>query len=70
LEAYISLTSAVGRTLKGYSREQQMAVEGMAGLERLSRVFGSADSIISTLRDFCNDEVSQYVPSEWRYTNL
>lgn len=59
LEAYVSLTSPVGRTLKGYTKEEQMAVEGLAGLERLSRVYGSADHIISTLEDFCNDEVRE-----------
>ncbi|RAL61988.1 hypothetical protein DID88_002477 [Monilinia fructigena] len=55
LEAYISLTSTVGRTLKGYTKEQQQSVEGMAGLISLCKVFGSADHIISTLESLNND---------------
>ncbi|ESZ96772.1 hypothetical protein SBOR_2842 [Sclerotinia borealis F-4128] len=56
LEAYISLTSTVGRTLKGYTKEQQQSVEGMAGLISLCKVFGSADHIVSTLESFGNEE--------------
>ncbi|KAA8566264.1 hypothetical protein EYC84_008864 [Monilinia fructicola] len=56
LEAYISLTSTVGRTLKGYTKEQQQSVEGMAGLISLCKVFGSADHIISTLETLNNDK--------------
>ena len=58
LEAYISLTSTVGRTLKGYTKEQQQSVEGMAGLVSLCKVFGSADHIVSTLESLSNETVS------------
>lgn len=60
LEAYISLTSTVGRTLKGYTKEQQQSVEGMAGIVSLCKVFGSADHIISTLESLGNDSVSVF----------
>ncbi|APA14121.1 hypothetical protein sscle_12g088910 [Sclerotinia sclerotiorum 1980 UF-70] len=49
LDAYISLTSTVGRIATGATKEQQRSVEGMAGLISLCKVFGSADHIISTL---------------------
>ncbi|ATZ47313.1 hypothetical protein BCIN_02g06050 [Botrytis cinerea B05.10] len=55
LDAYISLTSTVGRIATGATKEQQRSVEGMAGLVSLCKVFGSADHIISTLEFFSNE---------------
>ncbi|CAK7565819.1 MAG: hypothetical protein SEPTF4163_003746 [Sporothrix epigloea] len=56
LEAYASMTSAVGRTLHGVTKEQLAVLQGTGGLEVLCRVFGSADHIISTLREWANEE--------------
>ncbi|CAK7236135.1 hypothetical protein SBRCBS47491_009533 [Sporothrix bragantina] len=56
LETYASMTSAVGRTLHGVTKEQLAALEGTGGLEALCRVFGSADHIINTLREWANEE--------------
>jgi hypothetical protein len=58
LDAYQAITSTVGRTLHGVTREQQAALEGTGGLESLCKVYGSADHIISTLHDWSNDIVS------------
>lgn len=58
LEAYQSLTSTVGRTLHGMTKEERAAVEGVGGLESLCKVFGSADYIISMLQEWINEEVS------------
>jgi hypothetical protein len=64
LEAYQSLTSTVGRTLHGVTKEQLAALEGTGALETLCKVFGSADHIVNTLRDWSNEEVSQPVPAD------
>ncbi|CAK7205622.1 hypothetical protein SEUCBS139899_008400 [Sporothrix eucalyptigena] len=56
LETYASMTSAVGRTLHGVTKEQLAALEGTGGLEALCRVFGSADHIVNTLREWANEE--------------
>ncbi|KAL1899167.1 hypothetical protein Sste5346_003089 [Sporothrix stenoceras] len=56
LETYASMTSAVGRTLHGVTKEQLATLEGTGGLEALCRVFGSADHLINTLREWANEE--------------
>ncbi|KAH6615625.1 TIP-1 family-domain-containing protein [Chaetomium sp. MPI-SDFR-AT-0129] len=55
LEAYLSITSTVGRAF-GVSKEQLAALEGTGALETLCKVYGSADHIVNTLRDWSNDE--------------
>lgn len=57
LEAYYSMTSAVGRTLHGVTKEQLAELEGTGALETLCKVIGSADHIINSLRDWSNEEV-------------
>lgn len=64
LDAYQAITSTVGRTLHGVTKEQQAALEGTGGLESLCKVYGSADHVISTLYDWSNDLVS-YIPSPY-----
>ncbi|KAF6825531.1 rint-1 family protein [Colletotrichum plurivorum] len=56
LEAYQALTSTVGRTLHGVTKEQLAALEGTGGLESLCKVFGSADHVVNTLKDWGNEE--------------
>ncbi|KAF4630599.1 hypothetical protein G7Y89_g7538 [Cudoniella acicularis] len=56
LEVYMSITTTVGRTLHGISKEEQAKLEGIGGLESLCRVFGSADHIITMLKEWTNDE--------------
>ena len=60
LEAYQSLTSTVGRTLHGVTKEQLAALEGTGALETLCKVFGSSDHVVNTLRTWSNEEVSSY----------
>jgi hypothetical protein len=57
LEAYYAMTSTVGRTLHGITRDQLAAVEGTRGLETLCKVFGSADHVVGTLKEWSNEEV-------------
>jgi hypothetical protein len=59
LEAYQAITSTIGRTLHGASKEQLAALEGTGALETLCKVCGSADHIVSTLTDWSNEEVSE-----------
>ena len=63
LDAYLSITSTVGRTLHGVTKEQQAALEGTGGLESLCKVFGSAEYIIITLQEWSYDEVRISWPS-------
>ena len=65
LERYQGLTSAVGRTLHGGTKEELAALEGTGALETLCRVFGSADHVISTLKDWSNEEVHPHPESRY-----
>ncbi|KKK13580.1 hypothetical protein P175DRAFT_0435452 [Aspergillus ochraceoroseus IBT 24754] len=53
LEAYLTMTSAIGRTVQG--ADGQASVEGLAGLERLCRVFGSAEYLEKKMEDWSNE---------------
>lgn len=53
LEAYLAMTSTLGRTVQG--ADGQASVEGVAGLERLCRVFGSAEYLEKKMEDWSNE---------------
>lgn len=55
LEAYITMTSTLARTVHGISREDQAELQGVKGLDRLCRVFGSADYLERAMRDWSDD---------------
>lgn len=55
LEAYLTRTSAVARTVHGVSREDQAELAGVKGLDRLCRVFGSADYLEKAMEDWSDD---------------
>ena len=55
LEAYLTLTTGVGRTVSGISREDQDELKGVKGLDRLCRVYGSADYLERAMRDWSDD---------------
>lgn len=57
LEAYQSITSTLGRTLHGASKEQLAALEGVGALEALCKVVGSADHVANTLIEWSDEEV-------------
>lgn len=57
LEAYSAITSTLGRTLHGVTKEQLAAMEGTGALETLCKVLGSTDHIITTLEIWSNEEV-------------
>ncbi|KAL9948736.1 hypothetical protein D7B24_008049 [Verticillium nonalfalfae] len=56
LEAYQSITSTVGRTLHGVTKEQLAALEGTGALETLCKVYGSSDHVVNTLKDWSNED--------------
>ncbi|KFG82286.1 RINT-1 family protein [Metarhizium anisopliae] len=56
LEAYQSITSTLGRTLHGASKEQLAALEGIGALETLCKVIGSSDHIANTLIEWSDEE--------------
>lgn len=58
LEAYQAITSTLGRTLHGVTKEQQVALEGTGALETLCKVVGSADHVSNTLSEWSDEEVS------------
>lgn len=55
LEAYLNLTSSIARTVQGVSKEDQAEVQGLGGLERLCRVYGSSEFLEKKMRDWSDD---------------
>ncbi|KAF2200617.1 RINT-1 family protein-like protein [Delitschia confertaspora ATCC 74209] len=55
LEAYVSMTSTLGRTVQGISKEQQEKLLGLEGLETLCKTYGSADYLEKAMRDWSDD---------------
>ena len=55
LEAYLARTSSIARTVQGVSRETQAELQGLSGLERLCRVYGSAEYLEKKMRDWSDD---------------
>ncbi|KAI9872535.1 MAG: hypothetical protein M1830_001510, partial [Pleopsidium flavum] len=55
LEAYLTMTSSIARTMQGVSKEDQANLQGVAGLERLCRVYGSAEYLEKKMRDWSDD---------------
>jgi len=58
LDTYYTITSTLGRTLHGVTKEQAAALEGTGAFETLCKVLGSSDHIVNTLKDWSNEEVS------------
>ncbi|MCJ1398688.1 hypothetical protein MMC11_001889 [Xylographa trunciseda] len=55
LEAYLTLNSSVARAVQGVSKEEQAQLEGLGGLDRLCRVYGSAEYLEKKMRDWSDD---------------
>lgn len=54
LEAYLAMTSTIGRTVQG-TAGVQANIEGVAGLERLCRIYGSAEYLERKMQDWSDD---------------
>jgi hypothetical protein len=57
LEAYLTKTTALGRTIGAVSKEEQVKLLGVEGLERLCKTYGSADYLERAMRDWSDDVV-------------
>lgn len=55
LEAYMTMTSSLGRRMQGVSKEDQSELYGVKGLDHLCRVFGSAEYLERAMRDWSDD---------------
>jgi len=58
LDAYQTITSPLARKLHGVTKEQQAELEGIGGLDRLCRVYASAEHVNTTLKEWSNQDVS------------
>lgn len=56
LEVYQSITSTLGRTLHGATKEQMVALEGTGALETLCKVIGSSDHVANCLNEWSDEE--------------
>ena len=59
LEAYLTMTTSLGRAVGGVTKEEQEKLLGMEGLERLCKTYGSADYLERAMRDWSDDVVSR-----------
>lgn len=57
LEAYLTLTTSLGRAMGGVTKEEQEKLLGVQGLERLCKTYGSADYLERAMRDWSDDVV-------------
>ncbi|GAM83226.1 hypothetical protein ANO11243_012120 [Dothideomycetidae sp. 11243] len=55
LEAYLTRTSTVGRTVHGVAPGDNADVSGVKGLDRVCRVFGSAEYLEKAMKDWSED---------------
>ncbi|KAH3992878.1 hypothetical protein HBI56_199250 [Parastagonospora nodorum] len=55
LEAYLTMTTALGRAMGGVTKEEQERLLGVEGLERLCKTYGSADYLQRAMRDWSDD---------------
>lgn len=55
LEAYLTMTSSIGRRMQGVSKDDQTELHGVKGLDHLCRVFGSAEYLERAMRDWSDD---------------
>ncbi|KAF2747498.1 RINT-1 family protein-like protein [Sporormia fimetaria CBS 119925] len=55
LEAYLAMTTTIGRAVGGISKEEQDKLLGIEGLERLCKTYGSADYLEKAMRDWSDD---------------
>lgn len=71
LEAYLARTSTIARTVHGVSREDQTELQGVKGLDRLCRVFGSSEYLERAMRDWSDDVffLELWEDLQWRAKN-
>ncbi|KAF2011714.1 RINT-1 family protein-like protein [Aaosphaeria arxii CBS 175.79] len=55
LDAYLRMTTSIGRAVGGITKEEQDKLLGVEGLERLCKTYGSADYLERAMRDWSDD---------------
>ena len=55
LSKYQASTSSIGRTIQGDSKETIAELSGLGGIERLCRIYGSAEYLEKKMRDWSDD---------------
>lgn len=70
LEAYLAATSTVIRAVQGVSKEDIAGVQGVSGLERLCRVYGSAEYLEKAMADWSDDIVRPVFRFPWLFNLL
>ncbi|KAH7138103.1 RINT-1 family protein-like protein [Dendryphion nanum] len=55
LDAYLRMTTSIGRAVGGVTKEEQEKLLGLEGLERLCKTYGSADYLERAMRDWSDD---------------
>lgn len=55
IEAYVTRTSSLGRTMQGVSAEELADLQGLGGLDRLARAYGSSEYLRRTMHDWSDD---------------
>lgn len=55
LRKYQASVSTLGRTIQGESKETQAELLGLGGIERLCRIYGSAEYLEKKMRDWSDD---------------
>lgn len=60
LEAYLTMTTALGRAMGSVTKEEQERLLGVEGLERLCKTYGSADYLEKAMRDWSDDVVGYH----------
>lgn len=69
LDAYLSLTSTLGRAVNTSMTKEELAeLQGVKGLDRICRIFGSADYLERAMRDWSDDVffVELWAELDWR----
>ena len=71
LEAYLTLTSSLAAlTAQNISKEEQAQLHGVGGLDRLCRVYGSAEYLERAMRDWGDDLVRSLMCCALRVLSL
>ncbi|KAI4759212.1 hypothetical protein E4T52_08587 [Aureobasidium sp. EXF-3400] len=67
LQTFMTNTTTVGRAVNGVTKEQQAEYAGVKGMDRLCRVFGSAEYLEKAMRDWSDDVFFLEIWEELQY---
>jgi len=67
LQTFLTNTTTVGRAVNGVTKAQQAELAGVKGMDRLCRVFGSAEYLEKAMRDWSDDVFFLEIWEELQY---